>query len=158
MSTVDSGHQREVVTPSGRHGPIWGSRGRRFKSRQPDNTMANCHAGSDPRSSGHRAILDKPQCQGVGPRSGTPARVRHSASRTLLPTLGEWTRVLDQVKAFEPAGSPRTGSKPPGGLLPQSEKARSSRNQCTSVHVPGCQCPTEPGWRHLWCFRGASSA
>jgi hypothetical protein len=102
--------------PTDRSPPIWGSRGRRFKSRQPDNTMADCHAGSDPRSSGHRAILDMPQCQGVGPRLGTPARVRHSASRTLLRTLGEWTRVLDQEKAFEPAGSPRTGSKPRRGL------------------------------------------
>jgi hypothetical protein len=25
-------------------GPIWGSRGREFKSRQPDQTMADCHA------------------------------------------------------------------------------------------------------------------
>jgi len=49
--------------PTDRSPPIWGSRGRRFKSRQPDNTMANCHAGSDPRSSGHRAIRDKPKCQ-----------------------------------------------------------------------------------------------
>jgi hypothetical protein len=25
-------------------GPIWGLRGREFKSRQPDDTMADCHA------------------------------------------------------------------------------------------------------------------
>src|SRR5215203_3578708 len=31
--------------------PIWGSRGRRFRSRQPDKTMADCHAAADPGSS-----------------------------------------------------------------------------------------------------------
>jgi hypothetical protein len=52
-------------------------------------------------------------------------------SRTLLPTLGEWTRVLDQVKAFEPAGSPRTGSKP----LVASCAKREGMEQSKSVHI-----------------------
>ena len=51
----------------------WGSRGREFKSRhkgrefksrQPDQTLADCHARSEPRSSGDRPILDKPQPPG----------------------------------------------------------------------------------------------
>jgi hypothetical protein len=36
----------------------WGSRGREFKSRQPDKSMSDYHAWSEPRSSGHRPILD----------------------------------------------------------------------------------------------------
>ena len=42
----------------------WGSRGREFKSRQPDQTLAHCHARSEPRSCGDRPILDKPQPPG----------------------------------------------------------------------------------------------
>ena len=41
-STMDTSDKWVML--DNRERPIWGSRGRRFKSRQPDNTMANCHA------------------------------------------------------------------------------------------------------------------
>ena len=41
-STVDASDKWFTLDTRG--GPIWGSRGREFKSRQPDQTMADCHA------------------------------------------------------------------------------------------------------------------
>jgi hypothetical protein len=35
---------RTCMNYSGHTADDWGSRGREFKSRQPDNTMADCHA------------------------------------------------------------------------------------------------------------------
>jgi hypothetical protein len=41
-STMDTSDQ--WFTLDSRRDPIWGSRGREFKSRQPDITLADCHA------------------------------------------------------------------------------------------------------------------
>jgi hypothetical protein len=46
-STVNHGHQRQYFTPEICGGPIWGSRGREFKSRQPDKSMSDYHTWSE---------------------------------------------------------------------------------------------------------------
>lgn len=75
-STVDSGEKS--FTLSHRDGQIWRSRGRRFKSRQPDKHDVGSSRLITAGTIWAPAILNQPQCRGVGPRLG-----RTSASALL---------------------------------------------------------------------------
>jgi hypothetical protein len=58
--------------------PDLGVKGSRVQISPARHHDADCHARSERRSSGRRAILDKSQCRRIGPRLGPPARVRYS--------------------------------------------------------------------------------
>jgi hypothetical protein len=78
-STVDASEQ--LFTLDNRHGPIWGSRGREFKSRQPDNSMSDYHTlirAAFIRPAAHPRLASAPGSWAqIGPTSAsTPPRHR----------------------------------------------------------------------------------